>query len=131
MPWKVLKIPCPNSQQFVARIPGNVIDVLHFQAQVMRHGAVLGADGKGKANMMLAVWFLVDDTGQEEDHQFILVQTGADIPAVDAEIRHIGTTAILMPDGNNIEFNLFYAGETFEYSDQDIPTQEEAPHGKH
>ncbi len=131
MPWKVLKIPCPNSQQFVARIPGNVIDVLHFQAQVMRQGAMLGADGKGQANMMLAVWFLVDDTGQEEDHQFILVQTGADIPAVDAEIRHIGTTAILMPDGNNIEFNLFYCGETFEYSEQEIPAQEEAPHGKH
>lgn len=131
MAWKVLKIPCPNSQQFVARIPGNVLDVLHFQAQVMRQGAVLDAQGKGQANMMLAVWMLIDDTGQEEDHQFILVQTGQDLPEIDAEIMHIGTTAILMPDGNNMEFNLFHAGETFEFEDMDIPTQEEVQRGRH
>jgi len=131
MAWKVLKIPCPNSQQFVARIGGHVIDVLHFQAQVMRQGSVLGADGKGQANMMLAVWMLVDESGGAEDHQFILIQTGVPLPAIDAEIMHIGTTAILMPDGNNMEFNLFHAGETFEFADQEIQTIEEAQHGQH
>ncbi len=124
MAWRVIKIPCPNVQQFVARVPGHVLDCIHFQAQIMRQTAILDAGGKGKANMMLGVWMLIDDQGGDEDHQFVLVQTGVDMPAINVELMHVGTTLVLLPNGTNLEFNLFHAGQTMEFSGMDIPTQE-------
>lgn len=124
MAWKVIKIPCPNVQQFVARVPGHVLDLIHFQAQIMRQTAILDERGKGKANLMLAVWMLIDDQGGDEDHQFVLIQTGINLPVIDAELTHIGTTLVLLPNGNSLEFNLFHAGETMEFSGMEIPTQE-------
>ncbi len=124
MAWRVIKIPCPNVQQFVARVPGHVLDLIHFQAQVMRQTAILDERGQGKANMMLGVWMLIDDQGGDEDHQFVLIQTGIDLPVIDAELTHVGTTVLLLPNGTHLEFNLFHAGETMEFSGQDIPTQE-------
>ncbi len=124
MAWKVIKIPCPNVQQFVARIPGHVLDCFHFQAQIMRQTAILDERGKGKANMMLGVWILIDDQAGDEDHQFLLIQTGVPMPPVDIELMHVGTTLVLLPNGNNLEFHLFHGGETMEFSGMDIPTQE-------
>jgi hypothetical protein len=124
MAWKVIKIPCPNVQQFVARIPGHVLDLLHFQAQIMRQTAILDKQGKTSANMMLGVWMLIDDQGGDEDHQFVLIQSGIDLPVIDAELTHVGTTILLLPTGNHLEFHLFHAGETMEFSGMDIPTQE-------
>lgn len=124
MAWRVIKIPCPNVQQFVTRVPGHVLDCIHFQAQIMRQTAILDERGKGKANMMLGVWMLIDDQGGDEDHQFVLIQTGVDMPAIDVELMHVGTTLVLLPNGTNLEFTLFHAGETMEFSGMDIPTQE-------
>jgi len=124
MAWKVIKIPCPNVQQFVARIPGHVLDCVHFQAQIMRQTAILDKSGKAQANLMLACWMLIDEDGGDEDHQFVLIQTGVDLPGIKAELMHIGTTVVLLPNGNNLEFNLFHAGETMEFSGMEIPTQE-------
>jgi len=121
MAWKVIKIPCPNAQQLVARIPGHVLDIIHFQAQIMKQSGLLDSGGRGKANMMLAVWLLIDDEGVDEDHQFVLIQTGVDLPEVDAQLTHIGTTCVLLPNGDNLEFNLFHAGQTDAFSGAEIP----------
>lgn len=121
MAWKVVKLPCPNAQQIVARVPGHVLDFIHFQAQIMRQSQILDGGGKAKANMMLSLWALVDDQGPDEDHMLVLVQTGVDLPEVDAQLMHIGTTCVLLPDGNNLEFNLFHAGITEQYAGIDVP----------
>ena len=117
MAWRTVKIPCPNQALFVVRVPGHVIDVLHFQAQILKQSDILDSQGKGKANLFLCIWMLIDEDGPEEDHKFILTQTGQELPAVDAEIEHVGTTLVLLPDGNNLEFTLFYGGESFDTAD--------------
>ena len=129
MAWKVVKIPLPNEKLIIVRAPGHVLDVIHFQAQIMKESMLLNAQGQGKANLILAVWLLIDDEGQQEDHQFIMVQTGDEIPQVGAQIHHINTTLVLLPTGDHLEFNLFYAGETMQFSGMDLPDRNQQLNG--
>ena len=111
MAWKVFKFPCPNAQQFVVQVPGMVLDCLHFQAQIMRQSNILDSQGKGKANMILSVWCLIEEDADDEAHGFVMVQPGVEIPQVDAELYHVGTTYLLLPTGENLEFTLFHCGK--------------------
>lgn len=120
---RVLKVPVPNSSHFAIRVKGHVVEILTFKAQVFSDSAIVTPQAKQKMKIAVFVWALIIETDEEETHEFIVVETGAEFPMMDGDIQYISSTMVPVPAGE-IELHLFYCGINEELASIDIPMPE-------
>jgi len=120
MSIKVLKIPVPNEQAFAVRFKGRVLEILDLAIEVFREKIAVDASGQGRAKAAVMLYVLIDEGEEFEDHHFVLIQTGQQMPPIDFEIRYI-SSAMLDMRHTTIELHLFHGGVTIEYAAIDLP----------
>lgn len=114
---KVLKVPVPNSSHFGINIQGHLVECLQFNAQIFQDsGIVTSPEGQQQKKIAIFIWMLIIETEQEENHEFIMVQTGQEFPMFDGELMYVDSALVPMPKGD-IELHLFHAGKNDEIGD--------------